>query len=76
MPKPLRPLASGEVPRFNKAFERALDTANRNLDTVLPLKLGSKVLGGNTGPRATVRVQLTALLVLTEDDSDPPENTG
>jgi hypothetical protein len=53
-----------------------LDTANRHFNTVLPLKLGSKVLGGNTSPRATVGVQLAALLVLTEDDSDPPEHTG
>jgi hypothetical protein len=53
-----------------------LDTANRNFNTVLPFELGGKVLGRNTGPRATVGVQLTALLVLTEDDSDPPKNTG
>ena len=53
-----------------------MDTANRHFNTVLPLKLGSQVLGGNTSPRATVGVQLAALLVLTEDDSDPPEHTG
>jgi len=47
-------LATGQVAVFNEAAERTLDAADRNLKALLPLKLSSKVLGGYTGPRASV----------------------
>ena len=54
LPPPLRPLATGQVAVFNEAAEGTLNAADRNLKALLPLQLLGKVLGGNTGPRATV----------------------
>ncbi len=75
LPPPLRPLATSEVTLLNQTLEGTLDSAHSDGQTLFPLQLGSKVLGGNTRPRATVcSVQVTALGLLTEDHGNPPKD--
>lgn len=75
LPPPLGALLAGQVPAINQTLQRTLDATDRHLKTFLPLQLSSKVLGGDTGPRTTVRVKVTALGLLTEDNGNPPKDT-
>jgi hypothetical protein len=68
-------LLPGEVPLLLQTGKGALDTAFGHNKTFLLLQLASKVFRRATGPRATVRVQLTALGALTEHNLDPTPHT-
>jgi hypothetical protein len=72
---PNTPLLPSEVPFLLQASKGTLNAAFRHHKTFLLLQLASKVFGRATGPRATVRVQLTALGALTENNFDPTAHT-